>query len=59
MNDEGIVNILRLREKAAQCRQYAQEARSRGIAAELESMAHDYDRDAARIELSGRTTQYI
>ena len=35
MNDEGIVNILRLREKAAQCRQYAQEARSRGIAADL------------------------
>lgn len=59
MNNDGNKNVVRLREKAAQCRQYALEALSRGVAAELESMAHDYDRDATRIESSGRPSAHL
>jgi hypothetical protein len=46
MND----NTARLREKAAQCRQLARQARSDGIAIELGKLADDYDQHAARLE---------
>lgn len=39
----------RLGELAAKCRQFARESASHGIASELERLATDYDRDAARL----------
>ena len=53
MNSEEMMSIERLRERAAQCRQFAWKARSRGIATELEKLAYDCDRDAARLEVLG------
>jgi hypothetical protein len=40
----------RLHARAAHCRDLARHAVSEGIAAELESIAEDYDRDAERLE---------
>jgi hypothetical protein len=54
MHDKnGMLSIARLRERAAECRQFARRALSDGIASELERLAHDYDRDAARLDALG------
>jgi hypothetical protein len=50
MNTEEIMGPTYLLERAAQCRQLARRAQSRGIATELERLACDYDKDAARLE---------
>lgn len=43
----------RLRARAAQCRRLAAQAYSDGIAAELETLAQDYDQNAAKLEMIG------
>ncbi len=43
---EREVLVLRLRERAARCRQSAQGSRVPGIARELEALAQEYDHDA-------------
>jgi hypothetical protein len=48
MNDNGTTSTERLRKKAAQCRQLAQQALSDGIAFELGKLADDYDANAAQ-----------
>ncbi len=53
MTDLRMMGVSYLLERAATCRQMARRAQSRGIATELESLAHDYDKDAARLEVSG------
>ena len=53
MTDMRMLGHSYLLERAAQCRKMVRQARSRGIATELESLASDYDRDAARLEVSG------
>ncbi len=50
MNDNGTMGTARLRQKAAQCRQLAQQALSDGIAIELGKLADDYDANAAELE---------
>lgn len=55
MKDDELLSLARLRERAFQCREIARAADSRGIAAELEGLAHDYERAAALLEASGRT----
>lgn len=42
-------SAVRLRERAEKCRQFARESPSYGVASELERLAADYDRDAARL----------
>ncbi len=44
------ITAARLHERAAQCRELARNALSEGIAAELQSIADDYDRDAEQLE---------
>ncbi len=44
------ITASRLHERAAHCRDLARNALSTGIAAELQSIADDYDRDAERLE---------
>jgi hypothetical protein len=44
----------RFLERAEKCRQFAKEARSHGIAEELERLAVDFDQDAARLEAVDR-----
>jgi len=44
------ITAARLHERAAHCRDLARKALSAGIAAELQSIADDYDRDAERLE---------
>jgi len=48
-----MLSVERLRERAEQCRQLAHDAHSHGIAAELESLAIDYEKDAAGLEALG------
>lgn len=50
MNDLAMMSAVYLQERAAQCRRLALQAHSRGIAAELERLAYDYDQDADRVE---------
>jgi hypothetical protein len=50
LHREESVTIARLQERAEQCRRLARQALSHGIAVELERLAHDYERDAARLE---------
>ena len=50
MNQEAMMSVAYLLERAAQCRHLALQARSGGIATELEKLAIDYDKDAARLE---------
>lgn len=50
MSDFTRITVARLRQRAAHCRDLAQCAVSDGIAAELQSIAEDYDRDALRLE---------
>ncbi|MDR3436289.1 hypothetical protein [Telmatospirillum sp.] len=52
MDNDGMMGTTYLQERAAQCRQLARQARSCGIATELEKLARDYDKDAARQEAS-------
>jgi hypothetical protein len=40
----------KLRERAARCRRLAQQAKSEGVAHELESIAQDYAKDAEALE---------
>ena len=54
MINKRMMSIERLRERALQCRQLATHAQSRGIAAELESLASEYDRDADGLESFGQ-----
>jgi len=60
MTNHGMmmINIARLRERSAQCRERARLARSEDIAGELIKLAHDYDKDAARLELFGPERMY-
>jgi hypothetical protein len=53
MNNTGLMSVSYLMERAAQCRLLARQARSRGIATELERLAIDYDRDVAQLEVLG------
>jgi hypothetical protein len=53
MTDTERMSLSRLQERAAQCRQHAGRARSRGVAIEFERLASDYERDAALIEARG------
>jgi hypothetical protein len=50
MDHAGTMNRAFVLERAAECRALAHQARSRGIAEELEKLARDYDKDAARID---------
>lgn len=50
MSDVSQVTVVRLRQRAAHCRELARSAVSVGIAAELQSIADDYDRDALCLE---------
>jgi hypothetical protein len=52
MNNDEMMDSAYLLERAAQCRRLARQALSIGIANELEKLACDYDRDAARLEAS-------
>jgi hypothetical protein len=49
----GMMNIARLRERAAELRQFARRALSNGVATEFEKLASDYDQVAARLDASG------
>jgi hypothetical protein len=53
MTDTERMRLSRLQERAAQCRQHAGRARSRGVALEFERLACDYERDAAMLEARG------
>ena len=48
MSEVGKRSAVRFLERAAKCRQFAQES-PHGIASELERLAADYDQDAARL----------
>jgi hypothetical protein len=48
MSEVGKRSAARFLERAAKCRQFAQDS-PRGIASELERLATDYDQDAARL----------
>ncbi len=50
MSNDEMMDAAYLLERAAQCRRLARQALSIGIAGELEKLACDYDRDAARLE---------
>jgi hypothetical protein len=52
MESNWIITVARLREMAERCRQLVAQAHFYGTAAELESLARDYDGDAARLEAS-------
>ncbi len=50
MNNDEMMDATYLLERAAQCRRLARHSQSHGIAVELEKLACDYDKDAARLE---------
>lgn len=52
MTDKA-TSIARLRQKAAQCRHFARQAQSEGIAAEFDGLARDYESDADWLEATG------
>ena len=52
MTNNAMMTTAYLQEKAVKCRQLARQARSNGIATELEKLACDYDKDAERQEAS-------
>lgn len=53
MNDVAQITAARLRRRADHCRELASTAFSAGVAAELQALAKDYDRDAAQLALLG------
>jgi len=52
MNEMTSTIARRLRERAQHCRELARRAVSVGLAGMLESVAAEYDRDAARLEIA-------
>ena len=50
MDDPLASTVSRLRQRAAQCREMARAALAETIARELESIAHEYEEDADRLE---------
>lgn len=50
MTDLAVITALRLRQRAARCRELADAAVSAGIADELVALAADYEHDATRLE---------
>jgi len=52
--DERASLYMRLRQRAARCREMARAASSAGVARELESIAEEYERDAEDLETRSR-----
>lgn len=50
MTDLAVMTALRLRQRAARCRELAHAAMSAGIADELIALAAEYEHDASRLE---------
>ena len=54
MDDRARTTVSRLRDRAAYCRNLARVALAEAFAREFETIARDYERDAARLEATIR-----